>query len=100
VISFIVPAYNEEALLGRTVDALHGAARVVGEPYEIIVADDDSSDDTAAVAQAHGAVLARVKHRQIAATRNAGALRAVGGGAAFRFDGRVPLYGRAMQFVM
>jgi glycosyltransferase involved in cell wall biosynthesis len=27
MISFIIPAYNEEALLGRTIKALNGAAR-------------------------------------------------------------------------
>jgi glycosyltransferase involved in cell wall biosynthesis len=33
VISFIVPAYNEERLLGATLDALRAAARAAGEPY-------------------------------------------------------------------
>jgi glycosyltransferase involved in cell wall biosynthesis len=40
VISFIVPAYNEEQLLGRTLQSIHSAARAVGEPYEVIVVDD------------------------------------------------------------
>src|SRR4051794_15440508 len=43
MISFIIPAYNEESLLGATLRALHEAARVVGEPYEVIVADDGST---------------------------------------------------------
>lgn len=50
MISFIIPAYNEERLLGATLLALHAAARAVGEPYEVIVADDASADRTAAVA--------------------------------------------------
>jgi glycosyltransferase involved in cell wall biosynthesis len=129
VISFIVPAYNEELLIGSTLDALHTAAGAVGEPYEVIVADDDSSDRTGDVAREHGAAVTRVKNRQIAATRNSGAriakgdclifvdadtvvheaalrealsaLRegAAGGGAAVRFEGRVPLYGRALQWL-
>src|SRR5437667_23517 len=72
-ISFIVPAYNEERLLGATLDALHAAGRAAGEPYELIVVDDASTDRTALIARGHGALLVRVAHRQIAATRNAGA---------------------------
>lgn len=124
MISFIVPAYNEEALLGRTVSALHEAGRALGEPFEIVVADDASTDRTADVARAHQARVVPVNHRQIAATRNAGARAAtgtmlifvdadtvvapaatraavaamrggaVGGGCATRFDGRIPLYAR------
>jgi glycosyltransferase involved in cell wall biosynthesis len=130
MISFIIPAYNEEYLLGRMLDALHHAAGIVDEPYEIIVADDNSSDKTGEVALGHGATVIRVDNRQIAATRNAGAriargerfifvdadtivspdvlrealtaLRngAAGGGAAIRFDGYVPLYGRIIQWLV
>ncbi len=78
VISFIVPAYNEERLLGSTLCAIHQAARSIGEPYEIIVADDGSTDRTAAVAAEHGARVVSVANRQIAATRNAGARQACG----------------------
>ncbi len=77
-ISFVVPAYNEERLLGDTLLALHAAARAVGEPYELIVADDASTDATAAVARQHGAQVVSVAHRQIAATRNSGARAASG----------------------
>ncbi len=124
MISFIIPAYNEELLLGRTLAAVHQAAAEAGEPYEAVVVDDGSTDRTAAVAEANGARLVRVAHRQIAATRNAGAraatgdvfifvdadtvvnagvvraaveaLRsgAVGGGCDLRFDGRLPLWAR------
>jgi len=124
MISFIVPAYNEERLLGATLQALHAAGRAAGEGYEIIVADDASTDRTASVARHHGALLVSVAHRQIAATRNSGARAAsgellifvdadtlvnegvvraavqafrdgaAGGGAAFRFDGAVPFYAR------
>jgi glycosyltransferase involved in cell wall biosynthesis len=31
MISFIVPAYNEEHLLGATLDALHAAGRAMDE---------------------------------------------------------------------
>ena len=71
MISFIVPAHNEEACLARTLPAIHEAARVVGHPYEVIVVDDASTDATAEVARENNARVVSVKHRQIAATRNA-----------------------------
>ena len=127
MISFIVPAYNEERLLGATLDALHAAGRTLGERYELVVVDDASTDGTAVIAQRHGALLVTVAHRQIAATRNSGAREAngelfvfvdadtivnegvvrsaieamrggaVGGGAAVAFDGTVPLYARLLM---
>jgi glycosyltransferase involved in cell wall biosynthesis len=47
MISFIIPAYNEEQLLGRTLAALTAAAQALG-PYEIVVVDDASTDRTGA----------------------------------------------------
>jgi glycosyltransferase involved in cell wall biosynthesis len=129
VISFVVPAHDEELLLGRTLAAIDAAARPLGVPFEVIVADDASTDRTGAIARERGARVVRVAHRQIAATRNAGArvaagamlvfvdadtlvteaavrraIRAMeggaaGGGSAFRFDGRVPVYARVMLAV-
>lgn len=129
MLSIIVPAYNEEALLGRTLSALQQAGAELNESFEIVVADDGSTDGTADIARAHGATIISVTHRQIAATRNSGARTArgetllfvdadtqvtgtavkaaveamrqgaVGGGCAFRFDGRVPLFGRLLQFL-
>ena len=72
VISFIVPAHNEQACLGRALQAIHDAARGVGEPYELIVVDDASTDATAEVARQNDARVVSVNHRQIAATRNSG----------------------------
>ena len=124
MISFIVPAYNEEKLLGGTLRALKSAAKVLNEAYELIVVDDASEDHTAAVARSAGARVVSVSHRQIAATRNSGAREAkgdmfifvdadtlanqsvvkaavkalregaVGGGASVYFDGRLPLYAK------
>lgn len=130
MISFIVPAHNEEELIGRTLAAVHEAARALGEPYEVIVADDASTDRTGEIARAHGAKVVAVGRRQIAAARNAGAraaagdwfvfvdadtvvtttaLRAavralrngaVGGGCSVRFDGPVPLYAAVLERVV
>ena len=79
MISFIVPAYNEELLIGRTLAAIHAAAREVGEPYEVIVVDDASTDGTATVAGQGGARVVPVHYRQIGRVRNAGARVATGG---------------------
>ncbi len=78
MISFVVPAYNEEKYLAPTLAAIHVAARAVGEPYEIVVANDGSTDNTAQLAEAGGARVVTVQKRQIAGTRNAGAKAAQG----------------------
>src|SRR5438046_1201661 len=78
MLSFIVPAHNEELLLGSSLAAIHAAAREAGAQYEVIVVDDASTDGTAQIAESRGARVIPVNYRQIAATRNAGA-RAAGG---------------------
>jgi len=127
VISFVIPAHNEEALIGRTLSALQESARQLGEPYEIIVANDASTDCTGPIALEHGAQVVAVNHRQIASTRNAGARLArgemiffvdadtvvaksallkavgamrggaVGGGCSVRFDGGMPTYALVLE---
>jgi glycosyltransferase involved in cell wall biosynthesis len=129
MLSFIVPAYNEELELPSTLSAIHAAARASSEPYEIIVVNDGSTDGTAALAAAAGGRVVDIHRRQIAAARNAGAhaargeilffvdadtriapshvagaLRALaagcaGGGARVRTDGEIPLWGRVFVHV-
>ena len=77
--SFVVPAHNEEQLLGATLEAIHRAAAAVGIDYELIVVDDASTDRTAEIARTAGARIISVDHRQIAGTRNSGARAATGG---------------------
>jgi glycosyltransferase involved in cell wall biosynthesis len=80
VISVVIPAHDEEALLGDTIDALRAAFAALNHTgYEIIVVDDDSRDRTAQVARGRDARVVPVKLRQIGAVRNAGAAAARGG---------------------
>ncbi len=50
-LSIIIPAYNEEALIARTLDSLRFYMAARPEPYEIIVVDDGSQDKTVASVQ-------------------------------------------------
>jgi glycosyltransferase involved in cell wall biosynthesis len=120
MISFVIPAHNEEAFLPDTLDALVAAADRVGRAYEVIVVNDSSTDRTAGIAAARGVRVIDVSYRQIAATRNTGARAgrgdvlffvdadthasaaairaglaaldrgAVGGGCHFRYHGPIP----------
>jgi glycosyltransferase involved in cell wall biosynthesis len=78
MISFIVPAYNEEHELSDTLVAIREAASGAAQPYEIIVVDDASTDATPKIASDGGAKVIPINRRQIAASRNAGARAAQG----------------------
>ena len=78
MLSFIVPAYNEEFELARSIGAIRSAVSGASLPYEIIVVDDGSTDATPRIAEAEAATLVQIQRRQIAAARNAGARAARG----------------------
>jgi glycosyltransferase involved in cell wall biosynthesis len=78
VISFIVPAFNEELELPSTLAAIRSAATSARQEYEIIVVDDASTDATAEVARGPDTQIVSINRRQIAAARNAGAHAARG----------------------
>ena len=65
-------------MIGETVRALNASGRALNEPFEVIVVDDASTDGTAAVARAEGAMVVSVSLRKISAVRNAGARVAKG----------------------
>jgi hypothetical protein len=50
MISFIIPAHKEQVCLPGTLDVLIGAADKVGQPYEVIVVNDASTDATGELA--------------------------------------------------
>jgi glycosyltransferase involved in cell wall biosynthesis len=75
-VSLVIPAYNEAALLPRLLDTVDAArARYSGgaDAVEVIVADNASTDATAAIAAARGCRVAHVTKRMIGAARNGGA---------------------------
>jgi len=85
MLSFVVPAYNEELELPSTIAAIRNAATAANQEYEIIVVDDASTDATANIARNSGAHVIAINRRQIAAARNTGA-RAARGGILFFVD--------------
>jgi glycosyltransferase involved in cell wall biosynthesis len=76
--SVIIPAYNEEAYLGHTLDALRQAMATVSLNGEVIVTDNNSTDATAEIAKAGGARVVFEPVNQISRARNAGARQAAG----------------------
>jgi glycosyltransferase involved in cell wall biosynthesis len=78
MISFIIPARNEEVLLGQTLDAIVQAVPELTTEYEIIVVNDGSTDSTASIARSKGAKVIDVELHKISAVRNAGAKQARG----------------------
>ena len=70
MLSFVIPAYNEELELPLTLAAIHAAAK--DRQYEVVVVDDGSTDRTTKIAQNAGTEVVFINRRQIAAARNAG----------------------------
>ena len=80
-LSVVVPAYNEEKLLRRTLGGLVRDVPGAGFPdagWELRVADNASTDATARIAREEGALVVHEPWRQIARARNAGAREARG----------------------
>ena len=88
-ISVIVPARNEEALIGATVDAILAAARAIqggnhldDTPVEVIVVDNMSTDGTASVVRDRGAArgvqVVQCERLKAPCARNFGVTRASG----------------------
>ena len=85
---FAIPAFNEAATIAQCVTEASQAARRARLKPVLVVADDDSTDDTAHLAREAGAYVIKVHHRQISAVRNAAAVAAIAlaGGDALELD--------------
>lgn len=69
-VSIVIPVYNEAAFLPACLDAI---AMQTVEPYEVIVVDNNSTDDTAAIAREYPFVTVLTEPRQgVVHARNAG----------------------------
>jgi len=80
-ISVVIPAFNEERLLGETVRSVKTAVAAFSRrnwETELIVCDNNSTDHTAEVARAAGATVVFEPVNQIARARNRGAAAASG----------------------
>lgn len=69
MITVVIPAYNAAKTLGECLASLASQEEVPG-PVEIIVVDDGSTDETAAIAAAAGARVLRQERQGQAAARN------------------------------
>ena len=129
MISFIIPAHNEDLWLGQCLASIAETMKGISEQHEVIVVDDASTDATSQIAARFDVRIVRVDYRKISAVRNAGvrasvgellffvdadtkanapavkdALRAlrsgaVGGGCVPDLDGPVPFWGRLIHRV-
>jgi glycosyltransferase involved in cell wall biosynthesis len=130
IYSIVIPAHNEEAVIGQTLQMLFSSAKSLDADFEVIVVDDASTDRTASIAAGLGARVVPVNLRKISAVRNAGAREArgdvlifvdadtlvspkvllevrkalakgaIGGGARVALEGGVPLWGRILTEIL
>lgn len=77
-ISIVVPAYNEEEYLPATLNAISTSLKESSLNGEVIVVDNDSTDNTAAIAHQLGATVVTERRRNISSVRNYGAQHASG----------------------
>ena len=89
MLSIIIPAYNESGSLSRYEAELFPVLSTLGVPIEVIVVDDGSTDDTAALAQAFGdpvRVCCHAENQGLAAALQTG-IRAAQGDLVVTLDG-------------
>ncbi|HRW36994.1 MAG: glycosyltransferase [Acidimicrobiales bacterium] len=77
-VSAVVPAHDEDRLLGRGLDAIAVAAERARLDVEVVVVANRCTDRTAEIAAAAGAVVVESGARCLSAVRNAGIEAAVG----------------------
>jgi glycosyltransferase involved in cell wall biosynthesis len=76
-ISVVIPAYNEEKLLGRTLESVMSAIGEIGGA-EVIVVDNRSTDATREIAAGFGLKVMSEPERNIGQVRNTGGIAAQG----------------------
>ena len=76
--SIVIPAYNEEDYLGHTLSCVKQAMETTALEGELVVVDNNSSDNTANIAREHSAKVVFEPVNQISRARNTGARTARG----------------------
>ncbi|MBO0805817.1 MAG: glycosyltransferase family 2 protein [Nocardiopsaceae bacterium] len=74
--SIVIPAYNEAAFIGDCLDSL--MRQDFGDPYEIIVVDNNSTDDTALIARSRGVTVVQEERQGVCWARQRGSEIATG----------------------
>ncbi len=74
MVSIVIPVYNEEAAIGDDLDLIKRTMDATGQPYEIIVVNDGSTDRTVEIVSKHPDV--RLLHHEH--NRGTGAARTTG----------------------
>ncbi|HET9079338.1 MAG TPA: glycosyltransferase family 2 protein [Trebonia sp.] len=74
--SVIIPAYNEAGFIGACLDSL--LLQDFTDPYEIIVVDNNSTDDTALIAESRGVIVVREERQGVCWARQRGTELAAG----------------------
>ncbi|MDQ3186766.1 MAG: glycosyltransferase, partial [Pseudomonadota bacterium] len=80
-LSIIIPAFNEERLIEHCLQSVSASLATNYKPdftFEIIVVDNNSTDNTASLARQAGARVVFEPVNQIGRARNAGAAEATG----------------------
>lgn len=80
-ISIVIPAFNEERLLGESLSRINAARAAFSETgiqSELIVCDNNSTDRTTEIARTAGAIVVFEPVNQIGRARNTGATAATG----------------------
>lgn len=72
-VSFIIPAHNEQRYITKTIESISAAIDSLKLIAEVIVVNDDSTDETENIGKRLGTRVINVSLRNIGAVRNAGA---------------------------
>jgi glycosyltransferase involved in cell wall biosynthesis len=75
VISVVIPAYNEAALLGSAIDEIVTGLRAAGDPFEIQIVENGSDDGTPAIAGRLASTYPEVEHHSMRVANYGEALR-------------------------
>lgn len=60
-LSIVIPCYNEEAILWGSITELHAGLSALGRPFEILISENGSKDDTRAIAEKLGRLYPEVR---------------------------------------